>query len=37
VQELIHAGLPHVDIGCARQMIAGDLVIVRLTSAFRPG
>src|SRR5262249_38263581 len=25
VQELIHAGLPYVDVGAARQMIAGDL------------
>ena len=25
VQKLIHAGLPHIDIGAARQMIANDL------------
>ena len=25
VQELIHAGLPHVDMGAARQVIASDL------------
>src|SRR5208337_3269403 len=37
VQELIHAGLPHIDIGAARQMIAGDLSHRPSPPAFRPG
>src|SRR5271165_4168255 len=34
VQELIHAGLPHIDVGAARQMIPGDLTHRPSPSAF---